>query len=170
MPRQWSSALMHGHSCKGFHIHPPHVPPHIPAPLWFADLYLDHQRNLARRPYDLEQWDVMFFLRGICEVILVDERAGLDRRVMRFTIWGDQMPSPHNAAVVIPPGVAHALRALSHEDVLLVYGTSTTFDPNAEGRLAASLESPTLPQPWEDYLNQPPSPTPATPIPSPRLS
>jgi dTDP-4-dehydrorhamnose 3,5-epimerase-like enzyme len=155
MPRQWSAAMMHGHSCKGFHIHPPHVPSQIPASLWFRDLFLDHPGNYGRRPYDREQWDVMFFLRGICEILLVDERAGLDRRIMRFTIWGDHMPGPNNAAVVIPAGVAHALRALSQDEVILVYGTSTTFDPLSEGRIASNIESPSLPQEWEDYLTEP---------------
>lgn len=154
IPRQWSAAVMHGRSCKGFHIHPPHVPPHIPANLWFSDLYLDHPGNYGRRPYDREQWDVMFFLRGICEMLLVDERLGLERRIMRFTIWGDHMPGPNNAAVVIPPGVAHALRALSQEQVILVYGTSTTFEAGSEGRLASNVENPNLPQEWQDYLGQ----------------
>ena len=84
-PKQWASALMHRDSAKGFHIHPPHVPEHVTAGDWFRDLYVDSPADYSRRPYNREQWDVMFFLTGLCEMILVDEREGLTRRIMRFT-------------------------------------------------------------------------------------
>ncbi len=152
-PRQWASALMHRESAKGFHIHPPHVPEGLDAGSWFKKVYVDFPENHALRPYDREQWDVMFFLTGICEMLLVDERAGLPRRIMRFTIPGDSRPGPDNAAVVIPPGVAHALRCIGNEDLIMVYGTSTTFNPAWEGRIGSDVENAPLPPDWEKYLS-----------------
>lgn len=153
-PRQWASALMHRDSAKGFHIHPPHVPEGVDPAGWFNDLYVKSPDDHSLRPYDREQWDVMFFLTGLCEMILVDEREGLTRRVMRFSIAGDSRPGPDNVAVVIPPGVGHALRSIGNEDLIMVYGTSTTFNPDWEGRIGSSIENSPLPPDWEAYLGQ----------------
>ena len=84
--------------------------------------------------YHLEQWDVMFFVQGRVEMILRDLRAGLPRITMRFFVDGDNHRSANNAGIVIPPGVAHALRVEGNEDIVMVYGTSTTFRPDFEGR------------------------------------
>lgn len=151
-PRQWASALMHRDSAKGFHIHPPHIPADVEPEEWFKKLYLDLPEDYSLRPYDLEQWDVMFFLTGICEILLVDERIGLPRRMMRFTIPGDSRPGPDNSAVVIPSGVAHALRNVGTEDLIMVYGTSTVFNPAWEGRIESEVEKAPLPSDWERYL------------------
>lgn len=151
-PRQWASALMHRDSAKGFHIHPPHVPEGISPESWFRELFVEKPSDYSRRPYDREQWDVMFFLTGLCEMILVDEREGLTRRIMRFTISGDSKPGNDNAAVVIPPGVAHALRSIGTEDLIMVYGTSTTFNPDWEGRIGSAIENAPLPADWSGYL------------------
>jgi dTDP-4-dehydrorhamnose 3,5-epimerase-like enzyme len=151
-PKQWAAALMHRDSAKGFHIHPPHVPAGVPAEQWFRGLFVDSPGDFSRRPYDREQWDVMFFLTGIIEMILVDEREGLTRRIMRFTIAGDSRPGNDNAAVVIPPGVGHALRSIGNEDLIMVYGTSTSFNPDWEGRIASGIETAPLPVDWTDYL------------------
>ena len=151
-PKQWASALMHRDSAKGFHIHPPHVPEEVPPESWFREMFITNPDDFSRRPYGLEQWDVMFFLTGICEIILVDERQGLTRRTMRFTIHGDSKPGLNNAGVVIPPGVAHALRSIGNEDLIMVYGTSTTFNPGWEGRIESGIEAAPLPPDWEAYL------------------
>lgn len=151
-PRQWASALMHRESAKGFHIHPPHVPEGIAPERWFRERFIEQPSDYAGRLYDREQWDVMFFLTGMCEMVLVDEREGLTRRVMHFTICGDSRPGMDNAAVVIPPGVAHALRSIGNEDLIMVYGTSTTFDPQWEGRIASGIENSPLPPDWTSYL------------------
>jgi dTDP-4-dehydrorhamnose 3,5-epimerase-like enzyme len=153
-PRQWASALMHRESAKGFHIHPPHIPDGESPEGWFKKVYLDSPDDYSLRPYDREQWDVMFFLTGICEMLLVDERAGMPRRVMRFTIPGDSRPGPDNAAVVIPSGVAHALRNVGNEDLIMVYGTSTVFNPAWEGRIESDVEKAPLPADWERYLGR----------------
>lgn len=151
-PRQWASALMHRDSAKGFHIHPPYIPDGVEPADWFRELYVESPGDFSRRPYDREQWDVMFFLTGLCEMILVDEREGLTRRVMRFTITGDNKPGDDNAAVVIPSGVGHALRSIGTEDLIMVYGTSTTFNPDWEGRIGSAVENSQLPADWSDYL------------------
>jgi dTDP-4-dehydrorhamnose 3,5-epimerase-like enzyme len=151
-PRQWASALMHRDSAKGFHIHPPHIPAGENPEDWFRKLFTDANADYSARPYDKEQWDVMFFLTGICEMLLVDERAGMPRRIIRITIMGDSRPGPDNVAVVIPPGVAHALRSIGNEDLIMVYGTSTVFNPAAEGRIESGVEKAPLPQDWERYL------------------
>lgn len=154
VPQQWASALMHRGSAKGFHIHPPHIPAGKDAAEWLQHLYCSAEPRYEERVYDQEQWDVMFFLTSRCEFILVDERKGMPRRTMRFTIAGDNHPGPDNIAIIIPPGVAHALMNLGNEDLTMVYGTSTTFNPEWEGRLETGIEDCNLPSDWERYLSQ----------------
>ena len=153
-PQQWASALMHRESAKGFHIHPPHIPDGYQPEDWFRHLFLSPESKPEDRLYHLEQWDVMFFLTSICEFFLVDERAGMPRRKMRFTISGDNLPGPDNVALVIPPGVSHALMNTGHQDLIMVYGTSTSFNPLWEGRIDSAIENCDLPQDWEHYLQQ----------------
>lgn len=154
-PRQWATARMFPSTAKGFHIHPPHIPEGTAAEAWFRRLFIDEPQNMALRPYGQEQWDVMFFVQGTVEMLLVDERAGLPRRVMRFLIEGDDRPGPSNAGVVIPAGVAHALRAEGASDAIMVYGTSTAFEPAFEGRIADGVERAPLPAEWQGYLDGP---------------
>lgn len=151
-PAQWATATMFAGTAKGFHIHPPHVPPNEIATAWFQRLFVDKPNDYAARPYALEQWDAMFFVQGTAEMFLVDERAGLARRVMRFSVEGDDARGPSNVGVVIPPGVAHAIRADASRNVIMVYGTSTKFAPAAEGRIASGIETAQLPEDWADYL------------------
>jgi dTDP-4-dehydrorhamnose 3,5-epimerase-like enzyme len=151
-PRQWASARMFAGTAKGFHIHPPHIPADTTPEAWFRRLYLEEQQNFSLRPYDREQWDAMFFVQGGIEMLLVDERAGLPRRVMRFILEGDDQRGPNNACVVIPAGVAHAMRVEGSREAIMVYGTTTTFEPAFEGRIADEIEKPTLPEDWQKYL------------------
>jgi len=152
-PQQWATARMFAGTAKGFHIHPPHIPEGAEPEAWFRRLFIDEPGNFALRPYPEEQWDAMFFVQGNVEMLLVDERAGLPRRAMRFLIEGDDRPGSNNVGVVIPPGVAHALRAEGERDAIMVYGTSTKFDPAREGRIADSIESAPLPDEWQRYLD-----------------
>ena len=94
----------------------------------------------------------MFFVQGAVEMLLVDERVGLPRRTMRFIIEGDDQRGPNNVGVVIPAGVAHALRAEGPTDAIMVYGTSTSFEPTFEGRIADGIERAPLEAEWERYL------------------
>ncbi len=151
-PVQWSAARMFARTAKGFHIHPPHVPAGESAEKWFRKLYVDLANDYASRPYDREQWDVMFFLQGTAEMILRDVRAGLPSRTMRFFVDGDNHRSPNNVGVVVPPGVAHAIRAESSEDVIMVYGTSVSFQPEFEGRIGSEIETAELPAEWRKFL------------------
>lgn len=152
-PKQWSAARMFGHTAKGFHVHPPSIPRGTAAEDWLRRLFVDEAEQYSRRRYDDEQWDVMFFLQGRVEMILCDIRAGLPRRVMRLFIDGDNHRSNNNAGVVIPPGVAHAIRVEGGEDVIMVYGTSTIFHPEFEGRIASEIENADLPESWQEFLS-----------------
>lgn len=151
-PKQWATARMFAGTGKGFHIHPPHIPAGIEAGDWFQRLFVTEPANYSLRPYDREQWDAMFFVHGCVEMFLVDERLGLPRRVMRFIIEGDDHRGSHNVGVVIPAGVAHALRVEGQSDAIMVYGTSTSFEPTFEGRIADGIERAGLDEGWESYL------------------
>ena len=152
-PKQWSAARMFAASAKGFHVHPPNIPESVSASEWLRRVFIDEPENYSLRRYDQEQWDVMFFLQGRVEMILCDIRAGLPRRVMRFFIDGDNHRSNNNVGVVIPPGVAHAIQAEGAEDVVMVYGTSTVFNPEFEGRIASQVETVELPESWQKFLS-----------------
>jgi dTDP-4-dehydrorhamnose 3,5-epimerase-like enzyme len=153
-PKQWSGARMFAGTAKGFHVHPPSVPAETTPERWHRRLFIRQAENYSLRRYDDEQWDVMFFLQGRVEMILCDIRAGLPRRVMRFFVEGDNHRGNNNVGVVIPPGVAHAIRAEGAEDVTMVYGTSTIFHPEFEGRIASEVESAELPEFWQKFLDQ----------------
>jgi dTDP-4-dehydrorhamnose 3,5-epimerase-like enzyme len=153
-PKQWATARMFAGTCKGFHIHPPFIPEGADPSAWFQQLYLSPGSPPRERPYDREQWDAMFFIQGNVEMLLVDERAGMARRVMRFLIEGDDSGGIAHAGVLIPPGVAHAIKVEGSRDAIMVYGTTTVFDPAAEGRIADSIERADLPPDWVKYLER----------------
>jgi dTDP-4-dehydrorhamnose 3,5-epimerase-like enzyme len=152
-PKQWSAARMFSGTAKGFHVHPPSIPKGNDAVDWLRRLYVDQPDNYSARSYDKEQWDVMFFIQGRVEMILYDIRAGLPRRVMRFFVDGDNHRSNNNVGIIIPPGVAHAIRVEGSEDVIMVYGTSTVFRPEFEGRIASEVEIAALPESWRKFLS-----------------
>jgi dTDP-4-dehydrorhamnose 3,5-epimerase-like enzyme len=153
-PKQWSAARMFANTAKGFHVHPPSVPEESVPADWLRRVFIDERKNYSLRRYDDEQWDVMFFLQGRVEIILCDIRVGFPRRVMRFFVDGDNHRSNNNVGIVVPPGVAHAIRAEGSEDVIMVYGTSTIFHPEFEGRIASEIESAPLPEAWQKFLDQ----------------
>jgi dTDP-4-dehydrorhamnose 3,5-epimerase-like enzyme len=152
-PNQWSAARMFANTAKGFHIHPPSIPDGVTAGDWMQRVFVREPKNYSLRRYQHEQWDVMFFIQGVAEMILHDLRAGLPTRTMRFVIDGDNRRGADNIAVVIPPGVAHAIRTESSEDLIMVYGTSTTFRPEFEGRIASEVETALLPESWQKLLS-----------------
>src|SRR5947207_7751589 len=153
-PKQWSAARMFANTAKGFHVHPPSIPKDSIAADWLRRVFVDEPKNYSLRRYEEEQWDVMFFLQGRVEVILCDVRAGFARRVMRFFVDGDNYRSNNNVGIVIPPGVAHAIRVEGTEDVIMVYGTSTVFHPEFEGRIASEIETAELPKTWLEFLGR----------------
>ena len=152
-PKQWSAARMFAQSAKGFHVHPPSIPPETSAEKWQRRLFVTDPQNYSLRPYDDEQWDVMFFVQGRAEMILRDVRSGLPGRIMRFFVDGDNHRSANNVGIVVPPGVAHAIRVEGSEDVIMVYGTSTIFRPEFEGRIASEIETVPLPDSWQTFLS-----------------
>ena len=152
-PKQWSAARMFARTAKGFHVHPPSIPKDTVAADWLRRLFINEPDNYSLRRYDDEQWDVMFFLQGRAEMILCDVRAGFPRRIMRFFVDGDNHRSSNNVGIVVPPGVAHAIRAEGSEDVIMVYGTSTSFHPEFEGRIASEIETEQLPELWQKFLS-----------------
>jgi dTDP-4-dehydrorhamnose 3,5-epimerase-like enzyme len=87
-------------------------------------------------------------------MILRDLRDGMAARTMRFIVDGDDHRGPNNVGVVIPAGVAHAIRAEGSQDVIMVYGTSTSFTPTFEGRIASEVETAQLPESWQRFLAQ----------------
>ncbi len=151
-PSQWATACMFANTAKGFHIHPPHIPEGHTAEEWFQQLFVRNPDDYSARPYDREQWDVMFFVQGVSEMLLIDERRGLERRRMRFIIEGDDHRGPNNIGVVIPAGVAHAIRVESSVNLIMVYGTSTSFKPEFEGRIANGVEFAPLPDEWQGLM------------------
>lgn len=151
-PKQWSSALMYAGTTKGFHIHPPYIPDGYTPEDWFRKQFIDDADNHSLRNYVREQWEMSFFLLGTVEMFLVDERAGMPRRKMRLIIDGDNSPGDNNAGLIIPPGVAHGFRAEGSQNLLIVYGTSTTFRAEFEGRLVSGVEVAKLDDDWIKYL------------------
>jgi len=152
-PKQWSAARMFAHSAKGFHVHPPSIPSETTAQKWLRRLFVTEPSNYTLRRYDEEQWDVMFFVQGRAEMILRDARAGLPPRTMRFFVDGDNHRGRNNVGIVVPPGVAHAIRVEGSEDVIMIYGTSTIFTPEFEGRIASKIETAELPESWQKFLS-----------------
>ena len=151
-PAQWANARMFAQTAKGFHVHPPSIPHGSTPADWLRRCFADEPENCALRRYDHEQWDVIFFVQGVAEVILRDVRAGLPARMMRFFVDGDNHRGVNNVGIVVPPGVAHAIRVEGSEDVIMVYGTSTTFRPDFEGRIASEVETAALPDSWKKFL------------------
>jgi dTDP-4-dehydrorhamnose 3,5-epimerase-like enzyme len=151
-PNQWSAARMFASTAKGFHVHPPSVPKETSAADWMRRLFLDEPKNYSLRRYAEEQWDVMFVVQGLAEMVLHDVREGLPSRTMRIFIDGDNHRSGDNVGVVIPAGVAHAIRAEGSEDLVMIYGTSTSFRPEFEGRIASDVETAVLPESWQKFL------------------
>src|SRR5437588_525035 len=150
---QCAAARMFAQSAKGFHVHPPSIPPETSAEKWQRRLFVTDPQNYSLRPYNDEQWDVMFFVQGRAEMILRDVRSGLPGRIMRFFVDGDNHRSANNVGIVVPPGVAHAIRVEGSEDVIMVYGTSTIFRPEFEGRIASEIETVPLPDSWQTFLS-----------------
>lgn len=151
-PSQWANARMFAQTAKGFHVHPPHIPKGTKPADWMRRLFIEEPENYSLRPYAEEQWDVMFFVQGVAEMILRDARAGLPARTMRFFVDGDNHPGANNVGIVVPAGVAHAIRVEGSEDVIMVYGTSTSFQPEFEGRIASEVETALLPESWRGFL------------------
>src|SRR3982751_2385360 len=82
-PAQWAAARMFAQTAKGFHIHPPSIPKETNPSEWFQRLFIDQSAEYSLRPYADEQWDVMFIVQGVVEMILREARDGMPVRTMR---------------------------------------------------------------------------------------
>ena len=91
-------------------------------------------------------------VQGVGEMILREARDGMPARTMRLIVDGDNHRGSNNVGVVVPPGVAHAIRVEGSEDLIMVYGTSTSFRPEFEGRIASEVETAQLPESWQKFL------------------
>lgn len=149
-PQQWATARMFAHTAKGFHVHPPFVPEGEEGAKFLPARFAG--TAAVARDYEREQWDVMFIVQGQAEMMLRDVRAGLPTRTMRLFVDGDNHRGANNVGIVIPPGVAHALRVEGNEDAIMVYGTTTNFHADCEGRIASEIESAPLPESWQRFL------------------
>src|SRR5260370_14932940 len=130
---------MFAHSAKGFHVHPPSIPSETTAQKWLRRLFVTEPSNYTLRGYDEEQWDVMFFVQGRAEMILRDVRAGLPTRTMRFFVDGDNHRGRNNVGIVVPPGVAHAIRVEGSEAVIMISVTTTIFPPQFQDPIPRAI-------------------------------
>src|SRR5438034_1071632 len=139
-------------------------------PLW-AGLDPDAQNALASRDYRVGSFAEELATRGVDAGKLVSaDRKNIEItdawipgvEIFARTIYPqrhrgffgevDNYRSDNNVGVVIPPGVAHAIRVEGSEDVIMVYGTSTIFHPEFEGRIASEIETAELPESWRKFL------------------
>jgi len=156
-PKQWSAARMFAQSAKGFHVHPPEHSARYRLPRNGCGVCSYARRIIIRCVVTMTSSGTScFFLQGIVEMILCDVRAGFSKRIMRFFIDGDNHRSSNNVGVVVPPGIAHAIRVEGAEDVIMVYGTSTIFHPEFEGRNRQRNRKPrSCPNPGKNFwVNQ----------------
>ena len=86
-------------------------------------------------------------------VITIDSPAA-NSTVLTGSTFDYHATANNNVGIVIPPGVAHAIRVEGTEDVIMVYGTTTVFHPEFEGRIASEIESAELPQAWQEFLRE----------------
>src|SRR5439155_1824091 len=131
--------------------HPPRIPSETTAQKWLRRLFVTEPSNYALRRYDEEQWDVMFFVQGGAEMILRHVPAGLPRRTMRFFVDGDNHRGRNNVGIVVPPGAPPAIQVEASENVIMIYGTSTIFHLEFEGRIASEIETAGLPDSWQRF-------------------
>ena len=82
--------------------------------------------------YHRLQTDYWVPAAGLLQVALVDLRVGSETYGRKNTLYvGALRPWQ----LLIPPGVAHGYKVIGHENSVLVYITSRTYDPKDEGRI-----------------------------------
>jgi len=73
-----------------------------------------------------------------------------------FGIICDSRPKQLDPRSRVQKTVAECpLRVESSGDLIMVYGTSTNFDPQFLGRIGSSVESAPLPPEWAQYRSLP---------------
>lgn len=81
---------------------------------------------------------------GMFQVALVDLRPDSPAFGRRNTIY---VGSLRPWQILIPPGVGHGYKVISHEPAMLVYVTNRTYNPADEGRIA--YNEPGINYDWE---------------------
>lgn len=81
---------------------------------------------------------------GMFQVALVDLRPDSPAFGRRNTLY---VGSLRPWRILIPPGVAHGYKVISHESAMLVYVTNQTYNPADEGRIA--YNEPGINYDWE---------------------
>jgi len=81
---------------------------------------------------------------GMFQVALVDLRPDSPAFGRRNTIY---VGSLRPWQILIPPGVGHGYKVISHEPAMLVYVTNRTYNPSDEGRIA--YNEPGINYDWE---------------------
>lgn len=115
---QWSHSKMQKNVVKAWHYH------HIQTDWWYVPLGQVNTVLIDNRPESPTFGNKLSFLMGESDT------------------YGDDTLE---VCVRIPPGVLHGCRVLS-ETAHLFYITSTTYDPNEEGRIA--YNSPKVNHDW----------------------
>ena len=114
---QWSHSKMQRNVVKAWHYH------HVQTDWWYCPI-------------------------GMIETVLFDNRPESQTYRKKLVIrMGDssEEPTAHEVCVKIPPGVLHGCKVLSPQ-AHLFYITSTTYDPNEEGRFP--YNSPLVGHDW----------------------
>ena len=81
---------------------------------------------------------------GMFQVALVDLRPDSPAFGKRNTIYAGAL---RPWRILIPPGVGHGYKVISHEPAMLVYVTNQTYNPADEGRIA--YNEPGINYDWE---------------------
>jgi dTDP-4-dehydrorhamnose 3,5-epimerase len=82
--------------------------------------------------YHLHQYDCWTVVTGMLQVALVDLRRDSRTCGRRNTLYvGDRRPWQ----VLIPPGIAHGYKVIGPESAVIVYATSSFYDPSDELRI-----------------------------------
>ena len=118
---------------------------------WLRRLFVRSPENYSLRRYDDEQWDVMFFLQGTVEMICA----------MCVPAFPSASCVSSSMAIIIAaatmsewsfhPASRTPFAWKAAEDVIMVYGTSTIFQPEFEGRIVSDVESAELPESWRKF-------------------
>ena len=83
--------------------------------------------------YHLRQYDCWTVVTGMLQIALADVRKGSPTFGQRNTLY---VGNSRTWQVLIPPGVAHGYKVIGTESAVLVYVTSSFYDPADECRMA----------------------------------
>jgi dTDP-4-dehydrorhamnose 3,5-epimerase len=94
--------------------------------------------------YHLRQSDCWTVVKGMLQIALADVRKGSPTFGQRNTLY---VGNSRTWQILIPPGVAHGYKVIGTEAAVLVYVTSSFYDPSDECRVPYDDQS--LNYDWE---------------------